>query len=456
MNRFRTLFSALALASTVALPCPPAAAKGYLLAVGVARYQNPDNNLAGPALDVEDLTKLIRANFGTVIPEVRSLLDDRATRSNVVKELESLIGKAQSGDLVVLFFSGHGGQVTDRNGDEQDGKDEVLCCYDTGYGESLGLVLDDEIGQWLETLNRKGASFQIISDSCHSGTLTRGRGVQIGALTGAKVKYLELERTRGEEPADLRTATIPANSLVDVRGAVAEDDRSDGPTWMLLSGCSADTKSYEGPIDGNYRGMLTYEACAQIRKQAESGLRWGDVFPMVRDAVKNRSGGKQIPELTGDPTAVVFRPGGGGGTGNAVRLTCDTAQYKIGDVMRVSVELPFDGYLYLASTVGGQDFSILYPFKDEDKSRRWSKGAATLPPVGTRIRIVEPIGDCELFALVSQDRLDDLATNQNPWRQFYSAYCKRGLLRGAQAEAEDIASARVSIGTASYNTVPAQ
>ena len=38
-----------------------------------------------------------------------------------------LLGGVQSGDSLFFHFSGHGSQVIDHSGDEEDGLDETIC-----------------------------------------------------------------------------------------------------------------------------------------------------------------------------------------------------------------------------------------------------------------------------------------------------------------------------------------
>ena len=71
----------------------------------------------------------------------------------------------QGGDLFFLTYSGHGGQVPDVNGDEADKKDETWCLYD-------GQLIDDELYFELSKF-AAGVRILVLSDSCHSGTVTR-------------------------------------------------------------------------------------------------------------------------------------------------------------------------------------------------------------------------------------------------------------------------------------------
>ena len=75
------------------------------------------------------------------------------------------------GDTFFLTYSGHGGQVPDSNGDEgcfgdtKDGMDETWCLFDRE-------LIDDELAA-LYARFRAGVRILVLSDSCHSGSVTR-------------------------------------------------------------------------------------------------------------------------------------------------------------------------------------------------------------------------------------------------------------------------------------------
>jgi hypothetical protein len=62
-------------------------------------------------------------------------------------------------------FSGHGTQVADQDGDEEDGFDEALCPSDF---EVAGTLTDDVLCCWLESL--PAHRLFAVCDCCHSGT----------------------------------------------------------------------------------------------------------------------------------------------------------------------------------------------------------------------------------------------------------------------------------------------
>ncbi len=112
------------------------------------------------------------------------LLTEAATIDAFYEKVNLIRQKLKAGDLFWISFSGHGGQVPDRNFDEQDGLDETLCFYDDQ-------LLDDDIHELLKTFE-KGVRILITCDSCHSGDVLRN--IQIENLEyGRQNTRLELE-----------------------------------------------------------------------------------------------------------------------------------------------------------------------------------------------------------------------------------------------------------------------
>jgi len=92
----------------------------------------------------------------------------RPTRHNILKGLHWLRNRAKPGDLLFMHYSGHGTQVPDEDGDEQDQKDECLVPCDFRSG---GYITDDMlVTHYLKHLP-KGVICSFIFDCCHSGSI---------------------------------------------------------------------------------------------------------------------------------------------------------------------------------------------------------------------------------------------------------------------------------------------
>lgn len=96
-----------------------------------------------------------------------TLYNAQATVKGASDALRKAIAGAGPGSLLVLYWSGHGGQVRDTSGDEADGMDETLVAWD-------GQLVDDKLGDILDTVPA-GVRVFFVSDTCHSGTNFRAK-----------------------------------------------------------------------------------------------------------------------------------------------------------------------------------------------------------------------------------------------------------------------------------------
>ena len=117
--------------------------------------------LAACEFDAKDMTQIARSRrmAATV------LLTSDATRARMLKAIRGAARKLKKGDLFFLSYSGHGGQVKDVSGDEADKQDETWCLFDAE-------LIDDELHYELSRF-APGVRILVLSDSCHSGSVTR-------------------------------------------------------------------------------------------------------------------------------------------------------------------------------------------------------------------------------------------------------------------------------------------
>jgi hypothetical protein len=173
---------AAALLLSLSLPAVAAAADRALV-IGIGTYSNlPEKMfLEGPKNDVPLIEKLLKEKLGYEADAVRVLRDAQATRAAILSSIDEwLINGTQPGDRVYFYFSGHGLQVKDVSGDEEDGLDEALSTYDivAGNGDWSNVILDDEIDAMLARL--KDRAVTIVIDACHSGTISRSLSTEVG------------------------------------------------------------------------------------------------------------------------------------------------------------------------------------------------------------------------------------------------------------------------------------
>lgn len=134
--------------------------------------RNVAPRLPGCHMDIKMAQKMLIEHYGYTPADFVILSDESSeylppTRANILAQLEAL---TQRTDLsqVLLYYSGHGTQTRDTNGDELDGMDEALVPCD--YLEA-GLIVDDTFHQQVWSRLPLHVVVTCIFDCCNSGTI---------------------------------------------------------------------------------------------------------------------------------------------------------------------------------------------------------------------------------------------------------------------------------------------
>lgn len=130
-----------------------------MTAVNPSAYGGWAGTCPGADVDAATFTTMCR-QFD--VPCVK-LLNAECTFSNIVARARAAVETVKDRDdaLLILFFSGHGGQVAGTK-DEADGLDETICLWD-------GQLRDDYVWQLLETVP-SNVRVWMVTDCCNSGT----------------------------------------------------------------------------------------------------------------------------------------------------------------------------------------------------------------------------------------------------------------------------------------------
>lgn len=223
---------------------------------------------------------------------VQTLLTAAATRETVINEITQAAATLKPGDIFVLSYSGHGGQLPDLNADElDDGMDETWCLYN-------GQLIDDEIYNLLGKF-AAGIRILVFSDSCHSGTITKQAYYQgtvfarssTPTTTDVKYRYMPnsiILRTYRQN-RDLYDPILANKALKKSCEAVRA-------SALLISGCQDNQLS----SDGTFNGLFT----ANLLRVWNNGQFKGD-YRRFYNAIKRNMPPDQTPNYfrvgTSDP-----------------------------------------------------------------------------------------------------------------------------------------------------------
>ena len=138
----------------------------HLMAVGISDYDQSDLKLQNAAKDATDFISTIKSlNISQYegITSTNLLTDKMATDKNIKKGLSQLNQKVNQGDVVLLFFSGHGAK--------EDGSTYFLSVNAESNDLFSSSVNFDEIRAATRRLLDKKCRVIIFMDACHSGSL---------------------------------------------------------------------------------------------------------------------------------------------------------------------------------------------------------------------------------------------------------------------------------------------
>ncbi|HKQ50381.1 MAG TPA: caspase family protein [Phycisphaerae bacterium] len=249
------------------------------LCIGINDYPGIQNDLSGCVNDVQDWTKVLESRGFTV----RQLLDRSATKSAMVAEIERLIGDGNPGDSLVFQYSGHGSWVPEQDGDEPDGRDEVLCPSDVGQNSVL---TDDELYDLFAT-RKAGVNLVFLSDSCHSGSVSRApRMVLRGDEKPTKSRFLDPRKFLPPKEAE--------KAMLISHGRVTSPRPHQG---LLISGCQDLQTSADAWFEGRANGAFTYFAIKAL-KDLPANATYRQWHSTIRSFLPNASF-EQEPNLFG-------------------------------------------------------------------------------------------------------------------------------------------------------------
>ncbi len=235
--------------------------KIYALLVGIDNYhsQGGVTSLKGCVNDIEAIEKYLETAIATkneIASEnengdtwelnTRKLTNDLATRQAVIDGFEQHLTQADSKDVVLFYYAGHGTQepvpeVFKKL--ERDGKLEALVCYDSGTSEGHNLA-DKELNYLIEQVAKNNPHILIVLDSCFSGTATRDPDV------------LERQTNPDGKARDLKEFLFTEKQPEWLNVRLSDDYQR--PRHVLISACRDFQTAKETGKNNQSRGAFSY------------------------------------------------------------------------------------------------------------------------------------------------------------------------------------------------------
>lgn len=226
--------------------------KVWAVVIGVADYSHM------PALKYTDddayrIYAFLKSPQGGALEDeqIRILIDESATKENIITSMKDVFGKAGPNDLVVMYYSGHGL------------KGSFLPIDFDGFNNKL---LHDEVN---EILNNSQAKFKLcIADACHSGSLMAMKSAAVDNLLN---KYYQ---------------------------TLAQSE----PGTALIMSSKSDETSLES--SGLRQGVFSHFLIRGMKGEADNNgnqiVSIQELFNYINENVRNYTGFRQSPLIKGD------------------------------------------------------------------------------------------------------------------------------------------------------------
>ncbi|NVO01192.1 MAG: caspase family protein [Bacteroidetes bacterium] len=230
-------------------------------------------DLDGCVNDAKAVKEVLMSRYEFKEENTAMIMNQECSRERILGEFEKLLNSSKKGDMVVIYYAGHGSQVKNSLSDESDKEDETMVPADVWNGTKD--IRDKELAKIFQSFADKGVILTVIYDSCHSGSIGRGK------LSDDTPKL----RWMIPDPSDAKDGSIspkPENNGVLIISAAQDFEFA----------------SEQKDENGSPHGAFTV-ALLQTLKSASVNAKTSDIFNSIR-AIMKYNGKTQEPVLAGN------------------------------------------------------------------------------------------------------------------------------------------------------------
>ncbi|KAM0025923.1 putative Caspase-like domain superfamily [Helianthus debilis subsp. tardiflorus] len=255
-------------------------------------YANTPNELHGCINDVLAMRQVLIDRLGFEPCNIQLLTDATdslvmPTGAKIKEVLNHMVDQAQPGDVLYFHYSGHGTRIPSNRRTRPFHLDEAIVPCD------FNLITDVDFRNLVNRVP-KGATFTILSDSCHSGGLIDKEKEQIGpsSLPPSSTSTINITKSK----------TIPFESVLHHLSSITNINTSDIGTHLLeLFGAAASDRfslpSHEQDLIPSLHedngillsGCQANETSADMNPHGDEGKAYGAFSNAVQIVLKENA-----------------------------------------------------------------------------------------------------------------------------------------------------------------------
>lgn len=222
--------------------------KVFVIAIGINEYRDSAiKRLKTPVNDANAIIEKIEECYSDRLTVKSKLLtnekaDVKSLRTFLSEGIYDFIDKDTT---VYIYFSGHGIQIPDENGDESDHFDEALVPYDFSYYDIYNtLLIDDELYEFYRQIGKQSERLFVIVDACYSA----------GSVKGVK--------------AILYDTSLKASEQANRDAMESEVEKID-ENFIFLSAAGGNEQAMEDPEENIPNSIFTYYFLRAFSEEAD-------------------------------------------------------------------------------------------------------------------------------------------------------------------------------------------
>lgn len=280
----RFLFCSGVILFLLLFPVVGCAVEYHALLVGVGGQKKP---LAGPKNDVAVLREVLIERYGFPPGNIKSLVEEEATKAAILQEIDNLNVRSKSGDHIFLYYSGHGTSKHDGIFGEKlltlPHDSGALVAYDSTVAGDLATIQRSLIVGRRDLVPRlrkleKNRLVLAVFDSCFSQNSVRGRMTAISRFMPLDIEEESFPVATGSFGKTKKSEPFPYKNIFYISSASEsqkawEADRRipyttvDGKPHGLFTDQLLRALTGKLPIDTNNDGKMSFGELFQVLKK---------------------------------------------------------------------------------------------------------------------------------------------------------------------------------------------